>query len=109
MLLSVANNANAWGEWFTHHGLAHQAMRLGPSFELTSHLIQAVRADIGIGLVPRILISDELASGELSSPALPFASARSYYLVYPPRNQALPALEAFRRWLLDKAGNELNG
>ncbi|MNT95968.1 DNA-binding transcriptional activator GcvA [compost metagenome] len=68
-----------------------------------------MRADIGIGLVPRILISDELASGELSSPALPFASARSYYLVYPPRNQALPALEAFRSWLLDKAGMELRG
>ena len=53
-LLSVANNPNAWGDWFTHHGIAHQAMRLGPSFELTSHLIQAVRADIGIGLVPRL-------------------------------------------------------
>ncbi|MEG1626657.1 LysR substrate-binding domain-containing protein [Pseudomonas sp.] len=107
VLLSVANNANAWGEWFTHHGLTHHAMRLGPSFELTSHLIQAVRADIGIGLVPRILITEELAGGELSSPALPFASARSYYLVYPPRNQALPALQAFRDWLLEKAGREL--
>jgi DNA-binding transcriptional LysR family regulator len=38
-------------------------MRLGPSFELTSHLIQAVRAGIGIGLVPRILVEEELASG----------------------------------------------
>lgn len=101
-LLSVANNPNAWGEWFTHHGLAHQAMRLGPSFELTSHLIQAVRADIGVGLVPRILIGDELAEGKLEMAALPYVSGRSYYLVYPPRNQALPALEAFRGWLLDE-------
>ena len=100
VLLSVVNNPNGWGEWFTHHGLVHQAMRLGPSFEMTSHLIQAVRADLGIGLVPRILIADELASGELISPALPYASARSYYLVYPPRNQALPALQGFREWLL---------
>ncbi|WP_110968720.1 LysR substrate-binding domain-containing protein [Pseudomonas huaxiensis] len=102
VLLSVANNPHAWGDWFTHHGLAHQAMRLGPSFELTSHLIQAVRADIGIGLVPRILITDELAEGKLVSPVLPYASARSYYLVYPPRNQSLPALEAFREWLLEE-------
>lgn len=101
-LLSVANNANAWGDWFSHHGLTHQSMRLGPSFELTSHLIQAVRADIGIGLVPRILITDELAEGKLISPVLPYASARGYYLVYPPRNQALPALEAFRAWLLEE-------
>ncbi|MGE8410585.1 MAG: LysR substrate-binding domain-containing protein [Pseudomonas sp.] len=102
VLLSVANNPHAWGDWFTHHGLAHQAMRLGPSFELTSHLIQAVRADIGIGLVPRILITDELAEGKLHSPVLPYASTRGYYLVYPPRNQSLPALEAFRGWLLDE-------
>ncbi|WP_095156768.1 LysR substrate-binding domain-containing protein [Pseudomonas sp. Irchel 3E13] len=101
-LLSVANNPHAWGDWFTHHGLAHQAMRLGPSFELTSHLIQAVRADIGIGLVPRILITDELADGTLAIPVQPYASARSYYLVYPPRNQSLPALEAFREWLLEE-------
>ncbi|MGY4495533.1 LysR substrate-binding domain-containing protein [Pseudomonas sp. TE3610] len=103
VLLSVVNNPNAWGEWFSHHGQAHQSMRLGPSFELTSHLIQAVRADIGIGLVPRVLITDELASGELVSPVLPYASARGYYLVYPPRNGALPALQAFREWLLAKA------
>lgn len=100
VLLSVVNNPSAWGEWFAHHGLAHQGMRLGASFELTSHLVQAVRADIGIGLVPRVLITEELASGELLSPALPYASARSYYLVYPPRNRALPALVAFREWLL---------
>lgn len=102
LLLNVANNPNAWGEWFGHHRLAHRAMRLGPSFELTSHLIQAVRASIGIGLVPRILVADELASGELISPAPPFASQRSYALVYPPRNETLPSLRAFRGWLLEQ-------
>lgn len=102
LLLNVANNPNVWGEWFGHQGLPHRAMRLGPSFELTSHLIQAVRAGIGIGLVPRILVADELASGELISPGLPFASQRSYYLVYPPRNDALPSLRAFRGWLLEQ-------
>ncbi|MDD1015515.1 LysR substrate-binding domain-containing protein [Pseudomonas rubra] len=100
LLLNVANNPNAWGEWFSHHGLAHRSMRLGPSFELTSHLIQAVRAGIGIGLVPRILVADELASGELVSIGAPFASQRSYYLIYPPRNQSLASLTAFRGWLL---------
>ncbi|QXH34483.1 LysR substrate-binding domain-containing protein [Pseudomonas muyukensis] len=102
VLLNVANNPHAWGEWFSHHALPHRAMRLGPSFELTSHLIQAVRAGIGIGLVPRILVAEELASGELFSPGAPFASQRSYYLIYPPRNEALPSLRAFRSWLLEQ-------
>jgi DNA-binding transcriptional LysR family regulator len=101
-LLNVASNANVWGEWFSHHGLAHRMMRLGPSFELTSHLIQAVRAGIGIGLVPRILVADELANSELISLDLPFASQRSYYLTYPPRNEMLPSLIAFRTWLLEQ-------
>ncbi|QXH50137.1 LysR family transcriptional regulator [Pseudomonas fakonensis] len=102
LLLNVANNPHAWGEWFSHHALPHRAMRLGPSFELTSHLIQAVRAGIGIGLVPRILVEEELASGELVSAGAPFASQRSYYLIYPPRNEALPSLRAFRSWLLEQ-------
>ena len=100
MLLNVANNPNVWGDWFSHHHLPHRLMRLGPSFELTSHLIQAVRAGIGIGLVPRILVADELANGDLISLGQPFASQRSYYLTYPPRNQMLPSLVAFRGWLL---------
>lgn len=100
VLLSVANNPNAWGEWFSHQGVPHAAMRLGPSFELTSHLIQAVRAGIGIGLVPRILVAEELAAGELISVGEAFGSQRSYYLIYPPRNEALPSLRAFRGWLL---------
>ena len=101
-LLNVASNANVWGEWFSHHGLPHRMMRLGPSFELTSHLIQAVRAGIGIGLVPRILVADELANAELISLDQPFASQRSYYLAYPPRNEMLPSLVAFRTWLLEQ-------
>lgn len=100
VLLNVANNPQAWPEWFSHQGLPHRAMRLGPSFELTSHLVQAVRAGIGIGLVPRVLVEEELASGELRSSGQPFASRRSYYLLYPPRNEGLPSLRAFRGWLL---------
>lgn len=102
MLLNVSNNPNVWGDWFSHHRLPHRMMRLGPSFELTSHLIQAVRAGIGIGLVPRILVADELASGELIGLDLPFASQRSYFLTYPPRNEVLPSLQAFRAWLLEQ-------
>lgn len=100
MLLNVANNPNVWGDWFSHHHLPHRMMRLGPSFELTSHLIQAVKAGIGIGLVPRILVTDEIASAELITLDLPFPSQRSYFLTYPPRNEMLPSLQAFRGWLL---------
>ncbi|MBR7993752.1 LysR family transcriptional regulator [Burkholderia cenocepacia] len=99
-LLGVTSNQQAWAEWFSHYRLDHRQMRIGPSFELTSHLIQAVRAGMGIGLVPKVLVEDELSRGELVSIGDAITSRRSYYLVYPPGNETLPSLVAFREWLL---------
>lgn len=100
LLLNVTTRPEAWGQWFEQQGLAHRTMRIGPGFELTSHLIQAVVAGIGIGLVPRVLAESELASGSLISLFAPMPSPRGYYLVYPKRNELLPSLTAFREWLL---------
>jgi DNA-binding transcriptional LysR family regulator len=73
---------------------------MGPSFELTGHLIQAVTAGLGIGLVPQVLVTEELASGQLVQLFEPVQSKRNYFLVYPPRNEHLPSLQTFRNWLL---------
>lgn len=99
-LLRVSSFPDAWREWCAHFGLPHDALKLGPSFELTSHLIQAVIAEIGVGLVPRMLVEDELSDGRLCSPFEPVPSSRSYYFTYPERVRRHPALEAFREWLL---------
>lgn len=104
-LLTVANNPHAWSEWFSAHGLDHRQMRPGPSFELTSHLIQAVRAGLGIGLVPRALVEDELQHGQLRAIGQPIPSKRSYYLIYPPANASLPSLGTFGAWLLATGQN----
>lgn len=109
-LLRVGSFPDAWREWCAHFGLPHHALRLGPSFELTSHLIQAVIAGIGVGLVPRMLVEDELANGSLCSPFEPVPSSRSYYFTYPERVQNHPALVAFREWLLqEEASNGRSG
>ncbi|AQT44143.1 DNA-binding transcriptional regulator, LysR family [Bartonella apihabitans] len=99
-LLNIINNKDSWTSWFEKHDLQIRTMRRGPDFELTSHLIQAVKAGIGIGLVPKILVEDELAAGELVSPFQPMKSKRNYYLVYPEHNAHLPSLIQFREWLL---------
>lgn len=99
-LLTVASNQKGWAQWFSHYGLDHRQMKIGPSFELTSHLVQAVRAGMGVGLVPRALIDEEERRGQVLEVGAPVVSERSYYLVYPERNETLPALAAFRAWLL---------
>lgn len=107
LLLNVVSRPHAWGEYFERIGrkpLAH--LRNGPSFELTAHLIQAVVAGIGIGLVPSILVQDELESGALVALHAPTDSGRGYYLAYPTPYQQLPALKAFKEWLLDHSFTE---
>lgn len=99
-LLTVANNPHAWSAWFLAHDLDLRNMRPGPSFELTSHLIQAVQARMGVGIVPEQLVKDDLESGELEVIGTPIVSRRVYSLVYPATNATLPALEAFEGWLL---------
>lgn len=100
VLLNVVSRPSVWPDWFDAHGLDHRHMRSGPSFELTAHLIQAVSAGIGIGLIPHILVQDELKRGELVALSEPMESGRSYFLAYPSRYQHLPSLKAFSQWLL---------
>ena len=98
-LLNVVSRPNAWSDWFERHALDHRMMRSGPGFELTAHLIQAVVAGIGIGLVPRILVQDEIRAGTLVTLFEPMESGRGYYLAYANRYQNLPSLMAFSEWL----------
>ncbi len=102
LLLQVASRAYAWRQWFVAQGLSPHAMRVGPHFEFTSHLIQAVAAGIGIGLVPGLLVQDELRSGVLQLALdLPLVTGFGYYLFVPPDKLSLPPIAAFKNWLLD--------
>ncbi|WP_414440084.1 LysR substrate-binding domain-containing protein [Burkholderia sp. 22PA0106] len=99
-LLRVRSFPDAARVWCEAQGVPHDALRPGPSFELTSHLIQAVIAGVGVALVPRMLVEEELRDGRLVSPFAPVPSSRAYFLVYPPRVAQHTVLVAFRDWLL---------
>lgn len=103
LLLNVVSRPNSWSDWFDLNKLDHQKMRTGPSFELTAHLIQAVSAGVGIGLVPDILVQDEIKSGALVKLFDPMESGRNYYLTCAARYQHYPALETFSAWLLSES------
>jgi DNA-binding transcriptional LysR family regulator len=83
------------------HHVPTSTMRMGPQFELTSHLIQAVASGLGVGLVPSFLVEDELRSGALSLAIdLPLQTGMTYYLFLEPGRAALPPLATFKEWLL---------
>jgi LysR family transcriptional regulator, glycine cleavage system transcriptional activator len=100
-LLQHTTRPQAWQEWLTAAGVPHINALKGPRFEHFSMVIQAAVAGLGIAVMPEFLVQQELNAGEL---IMPFqhrvVSAHSYHLVYPEENGDLPALKAFRDWLL---------
>lgn len=101
LLLRVATRPNVWQDWFDACNVRLRGSHLGPTFELTSHLIQAVATGIGVGLVPRCLVEEELQSGNLNVPFdVPYSSGLDYYFAYPTHKAELPSIVAFRDWLL---------
>lgn len=101
LLLVVTGRPLVWRQWFHKHELPDGAMRLGPQFELTSHLVQAVAAGLGVGLVPSCLVEDELRDGSLKlAIASPLQTGLGYYLFVPPLKADLPHISAFRSLLM---------
>ncbi|WP_404823317.1 LysR substrate-binding domain-containing protein [Burkholderia cenocepacia] len=100
-LLQVATRPTAWRDWLAKRGLVSEKLKPGPQFEQTSHLIQAVSTGMGVGLVPKILVDDELREGTLAVPLnIPAdPSGNAYYLVVANNRSAYPPFVALRDWL----------
>lgn len=104
LLLQVEARPNVWPEWFKEQELPASRMRLGPVFELTSHLLQAVSAGVGIGLVARFLVKHELDSGLLVEACDVIATKGiDYYLFTATSRAEYPAVRIFRDWVKQEA------
>lgn len=99
-LLQHTTQPRAWAAWL-------QAMRVegidalrGPEFQHMAMVAEAAAAGLGVALLPRFLIADEIAAGKLvmAFDVEPY-QPRSYFLVYPDK-PVMPALKAFRDWIL---------
>jgi DNA-binding transcriptional LysR family regulator len=102
-LLGVSTRPHSWMDWFKTQSLSPKQMQMGTLFEFTAHLIQAVVAGMGVGVVTRVLVEDELKSGSLVIPfKQSFVGRHSYCLVYPIEKEKYPPLVAFREWVLDE-------
>jgi LysR family glycine cleavage system transcriptional activator len=110
-LLHHESAPTAWRQWALQHGVAETQTVAGPRFAQYASLIQAAVNGLGIGLVPRILVQDELAEGLLVVPCGDSVTVdQGHYLCYRPDRLTLPGFAAFRTWLLrqgvDSRGTE---
>jgi DNA-binding transcriptional LysR family regulator len=99
-LLQQSTRPYAWREWFASRGMSMEGDMSGPRFELFSMLAEAAVHGMGIALIPRLLVEDELRRGVLiQADAHETPSDRSYYLIFPDDRSEHAALNAFRAWV----------
>ena len=100
-LLQQSTRPRAWASWLEQQGLSRDKLVMGPRFEQFAMVSQAAVAGLGVAIVPRFLIEEELRSGALAVAVdRPARGPEGYYLVYPEAKATLPAVVAFRDWLL---------
>jgi len=99
-LLQQSTRPDAWRQWFEAQGIHAPQALAGARLELFSMTAAAAVHGLGLALVPRLLVDDELARGDLVVACdVPLASRRAYYLVYPERQDTAPATRLFLDWL----------
>ena len=103
-LLQQTTRPYAWRQWFESLALQVEHDLNGPRYELFSMLSQAAVHGMGVALIPRFLIEDELSDGRLIIPmSHQWRNQRAYYLVHPEHQAESERLKLFQHWLLAQA------
>jgi len=99
-LLQQSTRPDAWRQWFEAQAVAAPLALAGARLELFSMTAAAAVHGLGLALVPKLLVDDELARGTLVVACdVPLVSRRAYYLVSPERDDQPPATRLFLAWL----------
>lgn len=90
----------AWRTWAHSHDIDESATLAGPRFAQYSAIVQAAASGLGVALVPRILVEEELANGSLAAYGAPIDLDQGHYLCFERDRLERPLFAAFRSWLL---------
>lgn len=105
-LLQHVSVPQAWVRWCDVHGVQGVNPLAGPQLDQFHSLIRAVAAGMGVALVPRCLVQDDVASGMVSAPLDDgHLDDMGYYLCYPEARAHLAPLVSFRQWMLDQCAS----
>jgi LysR family glycine cleavage system transcriptional activator len=102
-LIDHSTRPDSWEYWFRSIGSDPPEINWGPRLEHFFMIIEAVKAGLGMALLPTFLIEKEMAQGQLVAPFPErIAGPGAYYLVTPRTKAGLPRVMAFRQWVLDQ-------
>lgn len=103
-LLHHEHAPGAWRQWAVQHQIPERQVLAGPRFAQYSAVIQAALSGLGIALVPKILVLEELRLGLLHMPIERSVSVdQGHYLCFRSESLSSPAFSAFRAWILTQA------
>lgn len=99
-LLQHATVPQAWAHWCEAHGVNGVNPLHGPQLDQFHSLIRAVMAGMGLALVPRCLVQDDVAAALVSAPLDDgYLDDSGYYLCHPESKTQLAPLVSFTTWL----------
>lgn len=99
-LIQQTTRPRSWLEWLDQGVVGGVDGLRGPLMQHTAMVAAACVAGLGVALLPRFLLEQEFALGQLVAPfGRDLAGPAAYSLAYPEAAEALPALRAFRQWL----------
>ncbi|MGB6103730.1 MAG: LysR substrate-binding domain-containing protein [Pusillimonas sp.] len=99
--LHMSSRPDAWRHWYQAQGKEYApAISGGPRYELFSMTLAAVKAGMGVALVPRFLVDAQIASGALIMPSTSVLKvSEAYFFSYPLVSERSEALASFESWL----------
>ena len=102
-ILHLKSRPTAWSNWLAKAGFAESCELRGPIFQTMAMMSEAAVVGIGIALMPRFLIADDISTGRLAiASPITVTIPGAYYLAYPhKRLDKIPALKAFKDWLVE--------
>jgi LysR family transcriptional regulator, glycine cleavage system transcriptional activator len=105
-LLHEISRPTAWDEWFETQQVKNVGALQGARFDQFCLVACAAAAGLGIGLVPRFLVTEELSAKRLVIPLeIEIAGPYRYNLAYPQRSRGLRVFEDFKHLLLTKSSD----
>lgn len=103
-LLHKRTRPEAWQRWFEAAGSQQVVPPPAMSFELYAMVIDAARAGLGVGMVPRFYVQEDVERGTLVVPFdISLKHEKRYCLVYPEHKRDSPLVQAFRHWVIEAA------
>lgn len=103
--LHMSSRPDAWRHWYQAQNKEYiPIISGGPRYELFTMTLAAVKAGMGVALVPRFLVQDDIAAGTLVMPAEGVLKVReAYFFSYPLASERSEALASFESWLATAA------